>query len=281
MTGQKHQAVSTRKRQSKSDSDSDSDSASESNSESNSESASDSDSESESIKCVSTNNALMSGIREHRSKDWMLRACAITRHPSMFSDLVRDKRKLEAHVEQWWVWLRKVGPGLPDAIKAEMLLTTLINFGSGSAYRVLSSLGFPTYLNGQFFIRYCWSALFADDAGVAVLRSFIRYLADDSLSRSAYGQRHVYLRLMSRSDDMDVKAIEDHKSLVILPRIHNVEDVNDLLSLGWRPTIGTLLEFAQTHSLRRQIKYLGPAVWSDLSTTLPLWHDSPYDPKLL
>jgi hypothetical protein len=188
-------------------------------------------------------------------------------------------------VSAGWAWLRQVGSRLPDATKSDVMLTTLTNFGSRPALEVLRALGYPAYLNGQFFVRYFWSGIYTD-ACTKALQSFVKLVAADDLAKAAYGARHVYLRLMSRaegSEDVAVREIEDHHSSTLLRRIKSVEDVNDLLSLGWRPTVGALLEYAQgfaaqTELLADRVRKVAPAAWVDLSTTIPMWLDSPFDP---
>lgn len=233
-----------------------------------------------------TNNALLRNISQIRAPNWVLHACALARQPVMYHDLSEDTRVrfgdqgMKEYVSKCWSWLREIGVHLPEAIKSEMLLTTLTNFGSLPALNMLAVLGFPAYFNGQFFIRYFWGGLYSE-VSTRVLQQFIREVAKDPNARRAYGTRHVYLRLMSQvtaSEETHVDEIVAHDSSILLRRLKSVEDVNDLLSLGWRPNVGTLLHHAQTHSLHRIIKDLAPAICTDLSTTIPMWLDSPFDP---
>lgn len=229
-------------------------------------------------------NSLLRGIDQNRLADWILHACLLARYQPLFLERGRLSVAELPFVEKSWEWLREVGLKLPQSIMYDMLASSLTLFGPSAAFSILKVLQFPAFLNGQFIIRLLWNGL---NVGVCAslatnLRRFIVLIAGSEEARKFYGPRHVLIRLMSRAtteEPFEVVEIEELNSLILFRRLRSVEDVNDLLQLGWRPNAGTLLDLAQTEPLCKSIHLLAPAVWVDLSSTLPMWLDSPYNPS--
>jgi hypothetical protein len=161
-----------------------------------------------------------------------------------------------------------------------MLVSTMVLHGDMAAVKVFTTLGCPVYISGKFSVRYLWSIL-----GISyedTLKRFVTSLANDANVRSIYGARHVLLRLMSKLKGMhNLLSIENLDTDLVLKGITYVDDVNDLVRLGWRPNIGTFLHYADKMPVHSLIDRIAPVLWSDLSITLPMWHDSPFDPRSL
>jgi hypothetical protein len=238
---------------------------------------------------VMLNSALWRSVEDVRSDDWMLQSCVLIRRASVLSDECKSTLEYYASVQQY----------LSDAIKSEILSYLLSQYHISNEMKHAAALedltvqtfihlGAPIYLNRMFACRYLWTLITGGKGNETHpgLRRFIDRLSRNADVNLKYGVHHVLLRLLSRHPLMDGSSmvrIEDLNSEQLLYLIHDPEDVNDLLSLGWKPSVGTLLHYIYNEpstSKMDLINYLSPAIWNELGSTLPVWMDSPYGFKL-
>lgn len=243
-------------------------------------------------------------LRGHeRGQEWTRRARAMVRELGSSSEHADRAR-------QSWAWLSRadVGPLLPGAVKVDLVLTALLRTGVAAAVEVFCAIGCPTALaDGRPFLHLLSSNLARRDNVEAQRRlgGWITAVTGHPSARSQMGPPHVEYRLAARGLGMNAVAlavataavaggaggpdgrppeladmlwsIEQRQAGVLFRTLQHVDDCADLVALGWRPQLATLIEHAHQEPVGALVPLIAPVLWQSLvSTAVPL-RDSPYE----